>query len=133
MMGPDAFFMPLRMIGAMALGQEALEPSYPLLTAAVAGIVVHMLLSILYGAIFAAIVGAIPAFASSGFMLLVATSTFGLALWVINFYLIAPVAGWNWFPTQTNPIVQFFAHTFFYGTALGLYLIWARDRAGEEA
>src|ERR687897_931242 len=52
MMGVEAFFMPLRMIGAIVLGPEALDPGYSLLAAGVAGVMVHMMLSIIYGVIF---------------------------------------------------------------------------------
>ncbi|MFL5802367.1 MAG: hypothetical protein ACJ8CR_11600 [Roseiflexaceae bacterium] len=49
--------MPLRIIGAIALGQQALEPSYALVTAALVGLVVHMTLSIIYGVVFALFLG----------------------------------------------------------------------------
>ena len=35
-----------------------------------------------------------------------------------HFYVIAPLFGWTWFPNDTNPIVQFVAHAFFFGTVL---------------
>ena len=53
LMGPNAFFMPLRMIGAMVLGPEALDPGYSLLTAAIAGLIVHMVLSVAFATVFA--------------------------------------------------------------------------------
>lgn len=117
-----AFFGPLRMISAIVLGPAAITPDYPAVTAIVVGIVVHMVLSIIFGIVFAAIVSFVPQLARSTTVLLVTASIFGLALWLVNFYVLAPVFGWNWFPTQTNPIVQFFAHTFFFGTVLGWYL-----------
>src|SRR5918994_2121346 len=52
MMGVEAFFMPLRMIGAIVLGPEALDPGYPLLTASIAGVIVHLILAIVYGIVF---------------------------------------------------------------------------------
>ena len=118
----DAFFGPLRMISGIALGKEALQPSYGLATAVIVGIIVHMIDSLIFGAIFGLIVAAVPTLAHSATMLLVAASVYGLALWLVNFYLIAPTVGWNWFPTMTNPVVQFVAHIFFFGTALGFYL-----------
>ncbi|MBI3970351.1 MAG: hypothetical protein HY332_03585 [Chloroflexi bacterium] len=122
MMGAAAFWMPLRMIGAMVLGATALEPTYDLVTAAVTGVLVHLVLAALFGVIFALIVAFVPALASSAAMLITAASVYGLLLWLVNFSLIAPAAGWVWFPNETNPVVQFLAHTFFYGSALGLYL-----------
>jgi uncharacterized membrane protein YagU involved in acid resistance len=115
----DAFFMPLRMIGAIVLGEQALMPTYGLATAAVVGLIVHMMLSIIFGIAFGVIVALIPALAQSTGALLVSASAYGLLIWLVNFYIIARLAGWPWFPDQTNPAVQFVAHTFFYGTILG--------------
>ena len=47
---------------------------------------------------------------------------FGTVLWLVNFYLIAPVAGWTWFPERTDPVVQFLAHAFFFGCTAGWML-----------
>ncbi len=43
-----------------------------------------------------------------------------LLLWLVNFYVVAPVL-FPWF-LMANPVVQFLAHTFFFGTVLGLSL-----------
>ncbi len=125
-----AFFGPLRMIGAIVLGREALQPSYPLLTAIVVGLVVHMMLSAIYGIVFALIVAAVPALASSPAALIAAASVYGLVLWLVNFYVVAPLADWVWF-TQSNPVVQFIAHTVMFGAVLGVYLerVWKRRHA----
>jgi hypothetical protein len=60
--------------------------------------------------------------------LLVWASAAGLGLWLVNFYVIAPIGGWTWFPEDTIPLRQFIAHTFFYGAVLGLYLNFAARR-----
>lgn len=125
LMGFGAVAMPLRMIGAMVLGAQALDPGYPLATAAMTGVIVHLILSIVFTGIFAAI--AAPMLAASGVMmtsgsLAVAGIGFGIVLWLVNFYLVAPVAGWTWFPERTNPVVQFLAHAFFFGCAAGWML-----------
>ncbi len=124
-MGGEAFFMPLRMIGGIALGEGALDPTTPLLVAGGAGIVVHMILSAVFGAMVAITAAAIPQLRASTVNLVVFASLAGLALWIVNFYLVAPIAGWRWFPDGTNALVQFVAHTFVFGSVLGLYL----DRA----
>jgi hypothetical protein len=125
-MGADAFFMPLRMIGGTALGEQAMDPTATsLLVAGAAGLMVHMPLSIAYG-VGIALVAALAAPLRSSALLLIAWATVaGFALWIVNFFVIAPIAGWNWFPQDTDPIVQFVAHTFFFGSILGLYLTWA--------
>jgi hypothetical protein len=127
MMGPEAFFMPLRMIGAIALGPAALEPSYSLWTVGLAGVVVHLVLAIIYGAVFALVFGGLrSASADVGI-----GAVYGFALWLINFYVIAPMA-FPWF-LEANPIVQFIAHTLFFGAVLGWYMYWARGRAEHIA
>jgi uncharacterized membrane protein YagU involved in acid resistance len=118
MMGPEALFMPLRMIGAIVLGSAALDPGYSLLTAAAAGVVVHMVLSIAFALLFAFVA---PASASTTALIAIGAA-FGTGLWLVNFYLIAPMMGWSWFPEQTNPVIQFLAHAVFFGAPVGWYL-----------
>jgi hypothetical protein len=126
MMGAEAFFMPLRMIGAIALGPEALDPSYSLLTAGVAGVVVHMILSVIYGIIF----GEVATVLRGSTAFIAAASVFGLALWLVNFYVIAPFA-FPWF-LDSSPLVQFIGHTFFFGSVLGYYLWKSHQKSGLE-
>jgi hypothetical protein len=123
MMGWEAFFMPLRMIGAMVLGEQALEPTYSLWAAGAAGVMVHMVLAVIYGAVFTLILGGLR----SMLLEIVLGGLYGFALWVINFYLVAP-ALFPWF-LEANPVVQFIGHTVFFGMMLGLYVWWARSRA----
>jgi len=123
MMGMDAFFMPLRMIGAILLGPMALDPSYPLLNASLAGLAVHVPLAILYGVIFAIVIGGLRSAAADTTL----GAIYGLGLWLINFYLIAPAA-FPWF-LMSSPLVQFIAHTFFFGAVLGWFVWRSRERA----
>ena len=116
-MGVAQAAMPLRMIGAIALGEQALEPSYSLAAAALAGVAVHMVLAVIYGGAFAALAGGLR----SGPAIIGLASAYGLALWLLNFYVIAPTA-FPWFG-DADPIVQFLAHTFFFGSVLG-YVLW---------
>jgi hypothetical protein len=132
LMGPEAAVMPLRMIGAIVLGPAALDPGYSLITAALAGVIVHLVLSILFTGIFAVVASAITVtfgreFLSTPGSLALAGVGFGIALWLVNFYIVAPVAGWMWFPERTNPLVQFLAHAFFFGAPIGWML--GRTRA----
>ena len=133
MVGADALFMPLRMIGGIILGARALEPTYPLATAAVVGILVHMVLSAIFGAVSSAVAGAMPALRRSAGMLIGAATVYGLAPWLVNFYGSVPLFGRRWSPDDTNAVVQVLAHAVFFGSALGLYLSkmepssWSRD------
>ncbi len=122
MMGMDAFFMPLRMIGAILLGRGALDPSYSIWAAATAGMLVHMLLAMVYGIVFAVVLGGLRS-AASDIML---GGTYGFALWIVNFYLIAPRA-FPWF-LDASPVVQFIGHTFFFGVVLGWFVWRSRER-----
>lgn len=130
--GPAAFFMPLRMIGGIALGPTAIEPATSLLVAGGAGIVVHMVLSMMYGVASAAAIALVPQLAASRTNVVLAASVAGLGLWIVNFYVLAPLLGWVWFPNGTILVVQVVAHVLFFGAVLGLVLdqAWlARRRA----
>jgi hypothetical protein len=120
LMGMDAF-MPPRMMAGIVLGPSAMLPTMPLMTALGVTMVLHLMLSIIYGLIFAWLVSRISGLRPTPAVIL-AASFFGLLLWLINFYLIAPPAGWVWFPTMANPVQQFIAHVFGFGTILGVYL-----------
>ena len=120
--GSNAFFMPLRMIGGIGLGRQALDPNTSLLTAGGSGLVIHMILSMMYGVVVTAVLSLVPLFSSSRTAVLVSASVGGFVLWIVNFYVLAPVFGWTWFPNNTNVAVQFVAHTFFFGTVLGVVL-----------
>jgi hypothetical protein len=86
--GPSGFFMPLRMIGGIAIGQQALDPGTSLLAAGSAGLVVHVL-SAAYGIAIAGVARYVPALVSSATILIVWTSLAGFGLWLVNFYVIA--------------------------------------------
>jgi hypothetical protein len=110
------------MIGGIGLGQSALDPAASLLSAGGVGLVIHMIMSMMYGIVAAAVLSLVPQLSASRTTVLVSASVAGLALWLVNFYGFAPALGWSWFPDKTNAAVQFFAHTFFFGTVLGYLL-----------
>ena len=99
-----------------------MQADYSLVAAALAGVGVHMVLSMMFGLAVTAAARYVPVLSSSSTTLLVWTGIAGLGLWIVNFYVIAPIAGWNWFPDNTNAVVQVFAHVLFFGTVLGVYL-----------
>ncbi len=113
----DGFWMPLRMIGAIGLGEEALESSYSLAGAASVGALLHLALSAVYGAIFGGLLALVPTLRTNVGVLVLAGSLYGLGLWLVNFYVVAPVA-FEWFQ-DANAAVQFVAHVFFFGALLG--------------
>jgi len=113
------FLSPLSMVGALVLAQGVVEGSYPLELAALVGLPVYVLGSAAYGAAFGAVSNVGPVRRSRG-ALLVAGTAFGTLLWLLNFTLVAQGA-LTQFPAA-SPLVQFVAHTFFFGTALALVL-----------
>jgi hypothetical protein len=132
LMDVGAAVMPLRMIGAIVLGPAALGPGYLVEIAAPTGVIVHMILSVAFAGLFAAIVSPLATTAAGDLLstrrgLALAGTLFGIALWLVNFYLVAPMAGWTWFPEQTNPVMQFLAHAFCFGAPVGWML--GRSRA----
>ena len=124
------FFGPLRLIGTIVLGQQALAPTFPFVTAVIVGLIVHLVLSMIYGLIFIYLLAAARQAQASTGRLLVYGSLFGLALWVVNFLILATL----FFPqfTQVNQFWNgFIAHTFFFGTVIGGYV--ALTKPGYEA
>lgn len=132
--GSATAFMPLRMISAIVLGPAALESNYSPFVAGITGLAVHLLLSTAFAALFAEIVTRIERategelMATSG-QLALAGTVFGTALWLVNFSVIAPMAGWTWFPENVHHIVAFLGHAFFFGCPLG----WMFSGAGSLA
>ena len=128
-------FGPLRMIGAILLGPGGLQvverplPEFgkglllrlgnPMSVAGV-GLLVHFLLSTVYGGTFGMATWMLRPLSRNRFSLVASATAFGVLLWIVNFYVIAPFV-FPWF-TMANPVVQFLAHAFFFGTVLGLLL-----------
>jgi hypothetical protein len=114
----------LRRIAAMWIGPQALDPGFSFVTVAVIGTIMHLGLSAIFGLIFTWMTDSRAAksrFLRSRASLLVASTLYGLLLWPLNAYVIAPFVGWEWFARETEPVVQVMAHLC-YGALLGLYL-----------
>jgi hypothetical protein len=110
------------MVEGVTFGSGSGSISAPAIAApeiAIAGLT-HLVLSAIYGAVFGAVASKVGALRNNRIALIGAATVFGLLIWIVNFFVIAPVA-FPWF-AQTNAVVQFFAHTLFYGTVLGLML-----------
>lgn len=123
-------FGPPQMMGAILLGEGSLETLATPAFVAVAGLALHFLLSALYGGAFGAIVQMVRPLGNNRLLLVAAAAVFGILLWVVNFYLISPVA-FPWF-AMADPVVQFLAHAFFYGAVLGLLLAALLPKRSEE-
>jgi hypothetical protein len=112
----------LRRIAAAWIGPQALEPDFPFAIVAAVGTILHFGLAALFGLIFTWLTESrVQELRRSRAILLVLATGYGLLLWPLNVYLIAPFVGWEWFARDTPPVVQAAAH-FSYGLLLGLYL-----------
>jgi uncharacterized membrane protein YagU involved in acid resistance len=100
---------------AVLLGPGVLQAP-PTAGIVAASLLVHFALSILYGLMIAALVG--PASRGSGLLLGLA---FGLVIWFVNYFVIAPAA-FPWFvPLRSSPMSPFL-HAAFGVIAAGAYL-----------
>ncbi|HEV2124138.1 MAG TPA: hypothetical protein VGW38_15350, partial [Chloroflexota bacterium] len=109
------FWGPMKMIAGIPL--QTPPPQIDLVMGIIVGMMTHMVMSVMFGVIAAYIVAAMPSLRHSAMATVIFTSLFGLTLWLMNFYVIAPMLNAPWFASQANPLWQgFIAHTFFYGT-----------------
>jgi hypothetical protein len=76
----------------------------------------------MYGVMVAGVIALVPSLSKSTASVLAVSSVAGFGLWILNFFILAGIFGWNWFPDSQNVAVQFIAHTFMFGTVLGLIL-----------
>ena len=113
---------PPHMMAAMVLGKGVLpEPgtyapfSMMIMTVAM---MVHMVLSVIYG-----LIGAWLVHRFDWEWALAIGAVFGLAIYIVNFYMIAP-AMFPWFEMARNAM-SLFSHVVF-GALLGLAYVWLR-------
>jgi hypothetical protein len=112
---------PLMMISTLVQGEAAMEAG----TASPAlGLVVHAVLSAVFGVVFALIV---PRLATNGTVALAGT-VYGALLYVVNFLVIAPLA-FPIFETANQPF-ELVVHVLF-GTLLSLAFFGSDVRRGE--
>jgi hypothetical protein len=108
---------PLRLFGSVVLGQAALNVTFGFV--AIAGAVVHLVLSATYGAIYGALNARVPprrrrSVADQALAGLV----YGTAIWLVNFQLIARFA-YPWFLDEPQDL-EWMTHALFFGLPLGL-------------
>src|SRR5215216_5184879 len=113
--------MPLRMISTIVKGDAAMAAGT---TSPALGAVVHVVLSALFGMVFAL---AVPRFRSNGTVALAGT-IYGLLLYVVNFLLLTPLV----FTTfrDVNQPFEVFAHLVF-GTLLAFAFFGSGARRAE--
>ncbi len=110
--------MPLRMFASIIVGSQALQ-DMPLASMAVLGIVVHLVLSAIFGLIYGLAMRAFPPATrvSYGAQTILGAG-YGLLLWLVNFQLIARSA-YPWFLSDAQGL-QVVLHAVAFGIPLGL-------------
>lgn len=116
--GLEAVAMPLRQIAAVALGQQALEPTYDLTKVVVTANVVHFALSALYGVLYALIAQLFNV--RSPLALIVGGAIYGLVLYAANVFVIFP-AFFPWF-LANDRVLQATLHALAFGAVNGAWL-----------
>lgn len=123
---------PMRAIGSIILGPEAMSVEYPVGTAVAVGLALHLVLSAVYGAIFAAILWTTGQAGRLSSLAIVMGVLYALALWVVNFLVVAPMLFRQLAGDPTFPLTFTVAH-FFYGLVLGGFMLASSPRSAQEA
>src|ERR1051325_1452440 len=95
--GRGALVLPVRMAAGILLGPGAVDPASPAAPVVIGGLLVHVTLAAMFGVLFASIMERGPRRRATSLMLLAAL-VYGAGLFAVNFYVIAPLFGWDWFP-----------------------------------
>lgn len=113
---------PPRMMAAMVLGQDVLPErgTYAPFSMSIIAVamIIHMMLSIIYG-----LIGAWIVHRFDWAWALIIGAVYGIAIYLINFYTIAPVM-FPWFEMARNAMSAF-SHMMF-GAVFGLVYVWLR-------
>lgn len=108
------------------LGQQALQPGFDLL-AVLAGISVHFLISMGWGVLFSLI-----AFGWSRPVTLLAGLPFGIAVWLVMYYLMLPLVGMGQMVREVPLGPAIFSHVLF-GVAVAAGMLPFQRRARPPA
>lgn len=125
----DSLWKPWQLFASVVSGRSAMEA-----TGAVtlfSGLVVHVVLSLLFAFIWAAIVRRLPVDVRESWAgHTAAAMLYGVAIWLVNYQLIARAA-YPWFLGRTNAFAQVCFHAFGYGLPLALVLLGRHRRVAN--
>ena len=117
-----SLWMPFQAFASVPLGTP--PPKIPLSTAIPVGLIFHVIYTVGITVIFIFIWAKVSALRSSPTATVIAATVYGIIVWVVGILVLAPATGRPWFAEQPQ-VLPFIYHAFFFGTALGLYLVWA--------
>ena len=112
----------IQLVAAIFFGNQVLGSGQITPQVLLVAIGTHLALSATYGIILALLAAVGLAATASARPLLLAGMIWGVVLWFLNFFVIAPFA-FPWFDTA-DVATQFVTHVFFFGLPLGLFLAW---------
>jgi hypothetical protein len=126
----DTVSKPLQATGSILLGPQALSADYPLGTAIMVGGGLHMVFSALYGVAFVLLLAATQQLGALSPVVILEGVVYAMALWVINFLVIAP-ALFSHLAGVSSFWLSFTVAHGFYGLALGGYLLKGAVRQAQ--
>ncbi len=126
-------FYQMKMLAGMVVGPIALEAWHPLSVSVPIGGTILLLMSMFLAVVFVILLAYLPWPIVTPFRVMIASSAYGLAIWLVGFYVIAPFFGWSWFYKTTNPFLQgFIANVIFFGLVLGIFLVYGEKDGNIE-
>jgi hypothetical protein len=138
-------WLPFDFATAIVVGPEALAPTFPVAASLALGMVIHTLLSVLFGVTFLGALALTFQLSARPGLLLVYGVVFALAVWEVNFMAVLPVIAPGLrgrIDLATQLWNGLLSYSLVYGPLLAVYVIvvrpgtlerwWLRDGADEE-
>ncbi|MCL5961999.1 MAG: hypothetical protein M1358_22250 [Chloroflexi bacterium] len=117
---------PLTTMSSIVLGPQAMAPTFPMVTAVIVGLLVHGVLSSIYGIVFAYLLAVSRQLAASVGFVVAYGFVYGAAIWVLNF-LTRRSRRWPQFTMVDQLWMGFVPHAIFFGLPLAGYLLSMRE------
>jgi hypothetical protein len=122
-------WLPFDFAAAIVVGPEALSPGFPVAASVMLGIVIHVLLSMVFGVAFLTALALTFQLSARPWLMLLYGVLFGVTVWEVDFLAVLPViapalSGRLDLATQLwNGIASY---CLVYGPVLAAYIIWVR-------
>jgi uncharacterized membrane protein YagU involved in acid resistance len=121
-----------RMIAALAMGPDALQPTSSAITVMAVALITHYVLGIVFAVLLAAVVLAPFHCDSSLGVAMLAGAMFGAVLYLVNFYGMVQIFQWSWLQ-DLRGWATFIVHVLFGIIAAGLYWKFEREEPADRA
>jgi len=128
-------WLPFDFATAIVVGPEALAPTFPVAASLALGMVIHTLLSVLFGVTFLGALALTFQLSARPGLLLVYGVVFALAVWEVNFMAVLPVIAPGLrgrIDLATQLWNGLLSYSFIYGPLLAVYVIVVRPGTLER-